>query len=87
MLFKNGFLLYCDVCGKGCSDGNYLEGFQSSNSPVYIQTSGAGHQDHKSLEAGVMKALGASNILHPPNTSQASLAGTNLYDGCVQQRN
>ena len=32
-----------------------------------------------------MKALGAGNILQPPNTSQASLARTNLYDGCVQQ--
>ena len=26
VLFKKGFLLYCDVCGKGCINGNYLDG-------------------------------------------------------------
>ena len=59
--------------------------FQSSNSPAYIQTSGVGHQDNKSLQVGFMKALGAGNILQPPNTSQASLAWTNLGDCCAQQ--
>ena len=62
--------------------------FQSSNSPAYIQTkSGAGHQDDNSLEVGIMKAVGAGNILLPPIISQAGLARTNLSDGCVQQRN
>ena len=38
MLFKNGFLLYCDVCGKGCSDGNYLEGHIRTVHDGMVQT-------------------------------------------------
>ena len=38
MLFKNGFLLYCDVCGKGCSNGNYLEGHIRTVHDGMVQT-------------------------------------------------